>query len=76
MFITWITVILGMCNVGILSWEPKLYRTFAVSLVVLSFNSYSSEGVLGRSRTEKDEEGKEEEEELMPDPRYTLFHHC
>jgi hypothetical protein len=25
---------LGMCNVGILSWEPKLYRTFAVSPLV------------------------------------------
>jgi hypothetical protein len=64
-----------MCNVGILSWEPKLYRTFAVSLCL--FTSILTRAMVLRSlRLEEDEEEKEKEKELMPDPRYTHFHHC
>ena len=66
MFITWITVILGMCNVGILSWEPKLYRTFAVSPVRPYFNTLNSGRVRLRSspkETEEEEETDQKEEE-------------
>lgn len=57
-----------MCNVGILSWEPKLYRTFAVSPCPTSFPFRPDiSGMSGRDMF------KEEEEELTSDPRNVNF---